>query len=187
MTDPQRDLNDLSSKINSNGETTLELDSHADMCVLGPHALIFLDFDRPVCVQGYDPAIDTKTFATISGALAYDNPITVETFHLVVNQAIYIPHLDHHLLCPMQCQVNDMTVDDTSKFMVRDPTDKSLALTQQDPDHPAQTDTHPLALRGVTSLLNVRAPTLDEWNSDAHLGAPSDLRDPYLGPYQDPI
>ncbi len=59
-----------------------------------------------------------------------------------------------------------MTVDDTPKFLARDPTDKSHALTLDDPDHPAQTVTLPLALQGVTLLLNVRAPTLDEWNSD---------------------
>jgi hypothetical protein len=67
----------------------------------------------------------------------------------------------------MQCQVDDVTVDNTPKFLVRDPTDKSHALTLEDPNHPAQTVTLPLALQGVTSLLNVRAPTLDEWISDA--------------------
>ncbi len=160
-------MNDLSSKLNSNGETTLELDSHADTCVLGHDALIFLDFDRPVCVQGYDPTLGTKTFVTVSGALAYDDPITGKVFHLVVNEAIHIPHLDHHLLCPMQCRVNDVTAVDTPKFLVHDPADQTHALTLEDPGHPAQTVTLPLALRGVTSLLNVRAPTLDEWNSDA--------------------
>ncbi len=44
-----------------------------------------------------------KTYATISGALAYDTPQTGKVYHLVINQAIHIPHLDHHLLCPMQC------------------------------------------------------------------------------------
>jgi hypothetical protein len=78
--DPQRYLNNLSSTINSNGETTLELDSHTDTCILGCGALVFLDFDRPVCVQGYDPTLGTKTFATVSGALAYDNPVTGEVF-----------------------------------------------------------------------------------------------------------
>ncbi len=50
-----------------------------------------------------------------------------------------------------------MIVDNTPKFLARDPTDKSHALTLEDPDHLAQTVTLPLALQGVTSLLNVRA------------------------------
>jgi hypothetical protein len=68
----------------------------------------------------------------------------------------------------MQCQVNDVTINNTPKFLACDPTDKSHALTLEDPGHPAQTVTLPLVLEGVTSLLNVRAPTLDKWNSDAY-------------------
>jgi hypothetical protein len=91
-------INDLT------GETTLELDSHADTCVLGHDALIFLDFDRPVVVKGYDPSLGTKTYATVSGALAYDDPLTSKAYHIAINQAMHITHLDHHLLCPMQCR-----------------------------------------------------------------------------------
>ena len=91
-------INDLT------GENTLELDSHADTCVLGHDALIFLDFDRPVVVKGYDPSLGTKTYATVSGALAYDDPLTSKAYHIAINQAMHITHLDHHLLCPMQCR-----------------------------------------------------------------------------------
>ncbi len=45
--DPKWYITDLSTKINSIGETTLELDSHADTCDLGCDALILLDYDRP--------------------------------------------------------------------------------------------------------------------------------------------
>ncbi len=62
--DPKRYINDLSTKINFIGETTLELDSHADTCVLGRDALILLDYNRPVIVEGYDPSLGTKTYAT---------------------------------------------------------------------------------------------------------------------------
>ncbi len=94
---------DLITKIDSIGETTLELDSHADTCVLGHDALILLDYDRPVIVKGYDPSLGTKTYATVSRALTYDDPVTSKVYHLVINQAIHTPHPDHHLLCPMQC------------------------------------------------------------------------------------
>ena len=67
----------------------------------------------------------------------------------------------------MQFRVNDVTVNKSPKFLAHDPTDHTHALTLKDPHNPAQTVILPLALRGVTLLLNVRAPTLDEWNSDA--------------------
>jgi hypothetical protein len=131
--DPKQYITDLSTKINSIGETTLELDSHADTCVLGHDALVLLDYDRPVIVKGYDPLLGTKTYATDSGALAYNDPVTGEVYHLVINQAIHIPHLDHHLLCPMQCRVIDVIVENRPKFLTSDPTDHMHALTIRDP------------------------------------------------------
>jgi hypothetical protein len=83
--DPKQYITDLSTKINSIGETTLELDPHADMCVLDRDALILLDYDRPVIVKGYDPSLGTTTYATVSGALAYNDPVTGKVYHLVIN------------------------------------------------------------------------------------------------------
>ncbi len=91
--EPRHSITDLSTKVNSIGETTLlKLDSYADTCVLGCDALIFLDYDRPVVVKGYDSSLG------LSGGLAYDDPKTGEVYILVINQAIHIPHLGHHLL-----------------------------------------------------------------------------------------
>ena len=102
--DQRRTVNNVSYKINDQTyETTLELDSHADTCVLGHDALIILDYQRLVHVVGYDESLGTKTYATVSGMVAYDDPRTGRMLHLVIHQAVHIPHLDHHLLCPMQC------------------------------------------------------------------------------------
>ena len=57
--DPCCYITDLSSKTNSNDETTLELDSHTGTCILGRNALIFLDFNRPVVIQGFDQTLGT--------------------------------------------------------------------------------------------------------------------------------
>ncbi len=50
--DQQRIVKDISYKLESNCATTLELDSHADTCVLGRDALIILDYQQPVSVVG---------------------------------------------------------------------------------------------------------------------------------------
>jgi len=67
----------------------------------------------------------------------------------------------------MQCRFNDVTINETPKFLDIDPTDKSHALIIKDPDHLAQTFTLRLALRGVILLLNVRTPSIDDWNTGA--------------------
>ena len=164
--DPQRTVSNVAHKCNDPiSETTLELDSHADTCILGRHALITLDYNRPVSVMGYDEALGTRVYPTVTGVVAYTDPLTGRTLHLVINQAIHIPHLDHHLLCPMQCRVNDVLVDETPKFLAQRPTDQTHALTLTDPDDPLQTVILPLELRGVTSLLYVRNVTPDEYYS----------------------
>ncbi len=84
---------------------------------------------------------------------------------MIINQAIHIPHLDHHLLCPMHCCVNDVTINNLQKFLVANPTDQTHTLTISDPNNPLQLVILPLTLRGVTLLLNVRAVTIDEFNS----------------------
>ncbi len=115
--------------------------------------------------MGYDKSLGSKTYQTVSGVVPYDDPQIGRMLHLIINQAIHIPHLDHHLLCPMQCRVNDVTINDLPKFLAANPTDQTHALTINDPNNPLQPVILPLTLRGVTLLLNVRTVTIDEFNS----------------------
>ncbi len=146
----QRIVNDVRYTLDRIYETTLELDSHADTCVLGCGALIILDYNKPVSIVGYDESLGGKTYQTVSGVVAYDDPQTRKMLHLIINQAIHISHHDHHLFCPMQCCVNDVTVNNLPKFLAADPTDQTHALTLTDPNNPLQPVILPLILRGVT-------------------------------------
>ncbi len=163
--DQRRIVKDVSYKLERSYETTLELDSHANTCVLGHDALIILDYQQPVSIVGYDESLGSKTYQTVNGVVAYDDPQTGRMLHLIINQAIHIPHFDHHLLCPMQYHVNDATINNLPKFLVANPTDQIHALTITDPNNPLQPVILPLTLRGVTLLLNVRTVTIDKFNS----------------------
>jgi hypothetical protein len=167
--DQQRIVTDVCYKLDSIYETTLELDSHTNTCVLGHGALIILDYNRPVSIVGYDESLRSKTYQTVSDVIAYDDPQTGRTLHLIINQVIHIPHLEHHLLCPMQCCVNDVIVNNLPKFLATDPTDQMHALTLTDPNNPLQPVILPLILRGVTSVLNVRSSTINEFDSYDYL------------------
>ncbi len=68
--DQQRIVKDVSYKVESNYETILELDSHADTCALGRDALIILDYNRPVSVVSYDKSLGSKTYQNVSGVVA---------------------------------------------------------------------------------------------------------------------
>jgi hypothetical protein len=117
--------------------------------------------------MGYDESLGSKTYKTVSGVVAYTDPKTGRMLHLVIHQAIHVPHLDHHLLCPMQCCVNDVIVNKMPKFLASEPTDQTHALTVADPDDPSRTLTMPFSLKGLTSLLYVRNVTADDfYNTD---------------------
>ena len=96
----------MSSLASNDIDTSLELDSHADTCVIGKYCLILNDYERPVTVYGYDRDLGAQSFRTVSDVLGYIDPKSGQTYHLVIHQAIEIPHLEHSLLCPMQCQMN---------------------------------------------------------------------------------
>ncbi len=124
----------------------------------------------------------------MSGVVAYDDPQTGRMLHLIINQAIHIPHLDHHLICPMQCRVNNVTVNDLPKFLAANPTDQMYALTMTDPDNPLQPVILLLTLRGVTSLLNERTVTINEFLSQdypqLHLTSETLTWDPMTNLYE---
>ena len=125
--------------------------------------MIVRDFERPVSVTGYDKSDGPKTYQTVSGVIGYNHPRNGEVHLLQVHQAIYMPQLEHNLLCPMQLRLNDIEVNEMPKFLSKDPTDAHHSIgipTQGD-----ETLTIPLSLDGVTSCFPSFKPTLEQFDS----------------------
>jgi hypothetical protein len=140
-------------------ETSLEFDSHADTTVLGAGARIIQSYDQLVEVVGYDPQHGLQMFKIFSGVLAFDHPRDRQVYHLVFHQSIHMPPLDHHLLSPIQCRINYVTVNNVSNFLTLFPTDNTHAIIVQNPDNELNTLSFPLHLQGVMSYLPVQKPT----------------------------
>ena len=98
-------------------EQKIDLGSHVYMCVIGQHALIVHDFNRPVNVVGYDSSsgIMEPNCRTFSAAVEYDCPMTGEVFTIEVYQTILIDHLHNNILCRMQMSMYDVKVNDIPK------------------------------------------------------------------------
>jgi hypothetical protein len=138
-------------------EHPTDLDSHADTCVVGKHALIVHMLDKKVNVTGFDPTQGKmKDLDLVSAALAYDCPISGEAIILMIHQAVHVPTMENDLLCPMQMRMNDVEVHECPKFMEEAPSDTShtLCVTQNGEDLCI-----PFGLRGVTSYFPTRKPT----------------------------
>ena len=79
-------------------EHPTDLDSHADTCVVGKHALIVHLLEKKVHVTGFDPAQGkVKDLDLVSAALAYDCPTTGEVSILMVHQAVHVPTMENDL------------------------------------------------------------------------------------------
>ena len=146
--------------LTASNNTTLEIENHADTRVVGKQALIIYDYERPVSVQAYDPLLGIRQYRTMSAVVGYKCLRSRTTYLLVVHQEIEIPHLDHHLLCPMQCLMTIIRVNETPKFLCQNSCSASHAVVATNPEGSAEDLVFPLTLQGVTSCLSVFNPTL---------------------------
>ena len=83
----------VTSVTSNSKESTLDIDSHADICVLGANNIVIQDHGCPVNVLSYDPVFGYHTYLTVSSVIREDHSIMGKTYHLVIHQAISIPHL----------------------------------------------------------------------------------------------
>ena len=103
--------------LTASNKITLEIENYADTCVVGKQALLIYNYERPVSVQAYEPSLGTQQYRTVSAVVGYKCLRSGKTYLLVIHKAIEIPHLDHHLLCTMQCCMANIRVNVTPKFL----------------------------------------------------------------------
>ena len=136
----------------------LELDSHADIAVLGANCRIFQETERSVDVYGYDPSHGSTSRKIVSGVFAYDNPEDGTCTLLIVHQGLHVPTMNNSLIPPYQMRENDIVVNECPKSQLTDPTvdDHAILIDRKDEPFPFRI---PLMLRGTISAIPVRRPT----------------------------
>ena len=144
--------------------TTAELDSHADTCAVGKLAYIVNYTGQTCTVHPFVSGLKSiAEVPIVTAAIAYDCPHTLQTYILFLHQALYIPRLESHLLCPNQLRQNGITVNDI-------PLIHTQANERRNTDHSIVADgLHiPLHLEGVISCFDCRMPTAQEVESQAN-------------------
>ena len=81
-----------------------ECDTNADTCCLGTNFVILHHTFRTADVYAYDSSIKpVENIPIVTGATAYDDPVTGDTFILVFHESLYYgTRLDHSLINPNQ-------------------------------------------------------------------------------------
>ena len=135
-----------------------ELDTHANMVVVGKHSLILNQSGRTAEVAPFSPDCGSlESVPIVDAVVAYDCPYEMKTYILVLTNALYVPSMDHNLLPPFILREAGLEVNDVPKIQVKDPDVRDHSIW-----FPAAQFRIPLGLWGVFSYFPTRKPTWNE-------------------------
>ena len=128
-------------------EARTELDSHANMAVIGRNAYILNDSRRTAQVSSFTPDYEALSEVPIvDAAILYEYPNTNKAHVLIVRNALSVPAMEHTLIPPFIMRKSVIRVNHTPKIQVHDPTEEAHSLL-----FPSDNVRIPLSLWGVFS------------------------------------
>ena len=95
-----------------------------------------------------------KKTPIVSASIVYDCPFTLQSYHLHIHQALHFEELEHNLLNPNQCRLNDVVINECPKFLSNKPTDESHSMF-----FPQDGIRIPLSTHGIHSYIPTRKPS----------------------------
>ena len=97
-----------------------ELDSHANMVVLGKNSFIFESSGKTCNVKPFTDEIGiAENVPIVDGAIAYDDSKTGKTYILLVRNALYIPTMETNLIPPFIMREAGLVVNDVPRIHTR--------------------------------------------------------------------
>jgi hypothetical protein len=166
---------DLMSLDEDEVHSRTELDSHANMVVVGRNCYVIQDTERKADVSAFSPDYEPLELPIVDAALAYYSPYDGKDYILVVRNALYVPSLEHNLIPPFILREAGLDVRDIPKIHVSDPTEEDHSI-----GFPGHDFRIPLSLWGVFSYFPTTAPTLQQIEEcdDVYLLTPNGKWDP---------
>jgi len=151
-------------------ESRSDLDSHANMPVVGKHAYILAELNKSMEVSPFTPTYKPLSIPLVDAAVKYDCPYSGKAYILVIRNALYVPEMDHNLLPPFMLREAGVNVKDTPKIQVNEPTEEDHAIT-----FPETEFRIPLSLWGIFSYFPTTKPTKEDLvePSDVYMLTPS--------------
>ena len=138
-------------------ESCTELDSHANMPVVGKHAYIIAETGKKVDVSPFTPDYKLLTVPLVDAMVKYGNPYNGKTYILVLGNALYVPSMEHNLIPPFMLREMGVIVNDIPKIHKEDPTVDDHAITFVETGFRI-----PLSLWGIFSYFLTSKPTHDD-------------------------
>ena len=111
-----------------NVESCTELDSHANMPVVGKHAFIIAKTGKKVDVSPFTPDYKPFMVPLVDATVRYDNPYNGKSYILVLCNALYVLSMDNNLIRPFMLREMGVTINDIPKIHKVDPTVDNHAI-----------------------------------------------------------
>ena len=135
-----------------------ELDSHANMAVVGRHSFIFESTGRTCHVTPFSPDLGVaRDVPIVDAAIGYDDEVSGTSVLLLLRNALYMPTMTINLIPPFLMRCGGVIVNDVAKIHCDQPTTLDHCISFRNHEL-----TIPLKLNGIFSYFNHRTPTAEE-------------------------
>lgn len=143
------------------GSTRMELDSHANMPVVGSQCYVLAESGRTANVNSFHPDAPAVDLKIIDCAIKYDCPYNNKCYIMIIRNALHVPSMTNHLIAPFILREAGIHVNDRPKIHAGTPTldDHSILF-------PAHNLRIPLSLHGIFSFFTTSKPTLQDLRRD---------------------
>ena len=138
-------------------ESRMELDSHANMPVVGKHAYIIAETGKKVDVSPFTPDYKPLTVHLVDATVRYDYPYNGKSYILVLLNALYVLSMDNNLIPPFKLREMGVTMNDVPKIHKEDPTVDDHPITFVEMGFRIS-----LSLWGIFSFFATSKPTHDD-------------------------
>ena len=127
------------------------------MAVLGKNCFVFEDSGKTCTVSAFSPSLPATTLPIVDAVIVYDCPFTMQSYMLMVRNALYVKNMEDNLIPPFLLREAGIEVNDCAKIHAKEPTVQHHSIFFASEDLRI-----PLQLLGIFSYFNHRVPHVDE-------------------------
>lgn len=138
----------------------MELDSHANMPVVGRNVLVIDDLGEPVDDSAFSPDYPEMKCKMVDAVVQYECQYSGKLYMLVIRNAIHVPAMSHSLIPPFIMREAGIRVNDVPKIQVAEPTKDDHAII-----FPETGFRIPMKLWGVFSYFPCSKPTVETFEA----------------------
>ena len=114
--------NDVSNEDTEARFSRIELDSHANIPVVGSEDYIIDRTGKQASVYPYSPEYDPLSVPIVDAAVLYECPFTGKNVILVIRNALHVPSMRHNLMPPFIMREAGIQVREITKIHTEDVT-----------------------------------------------------------------